>query len=110
MSILDNVDEPRGKQTELLLKCISGRLSGRQDCRDVNYKVKINNSNIMMEPLIYVYKNRYQRKEIDRLDIISYVCKYKFNSNSEIFTNLVPGTYIYESTLDNKKRRWRKLD
>ena len=108
MSILDNVDEPQGKQTEYLLKCISTRLSGREDCRNVNYKVTIDYKGVRMEPLVYVYRNRYNRKDVDRLDIISFVHKYKLSS--ALLSGFVFGTYEYESTEDGKKRRWRKTN
>lgn len=101
------LDEPNGKQTEFLLRSISERLSGREDCRNVNYKVTINHNGVSMEPLVYVYKNRYQRKETDKLDIVSFVHKYKMNG--AVLSNFVFGTYQYQSTLDGKRRKWRKI-
>lgn len=106
--ILENIDEPQGKQTEFLLKSISERLSGREDCRNVTYTVKIDHNCVTMDPLIYVYKNRYNRKESDKLDIVSFVHKYKMKG--ALLSNFVFGTYRYESVDGVKRRRWRKVD
>lgn len=105
--LLENIDEPRGKQTELLLNCISRRLSGREDCRNINYRVTIDHNGVSMDPLIYVYKNRYERKEIDKLDIVSFVHHYKMR-NAQL-SNFVFGVYEYQSTEESKRRKWRKI-
>lgn len=106
--LIENIDEPRSHQTEFLLKAISTRLSGREDCKNVNYRVKINHNGVTMEPLVYVYKNRYSRKETDRLDIISFVHQYRMKG--ALLSGFVFGTYEYQSTVDGKKRRWRKIE
>lgn len=105
---LENVDEPMGKQTEFLLKSISSRLSGREDCRGVKYKVTIDHNGVTMDPLIYVYKNRYSRKEVDKLDIVSFVHQYRMRG--ALLSNFVFGTYEYELSSEGKKRRWRKIN
>ena len=96
------------KKTENFLKHISSRLSGRDDCKKLNYKVTITATNITMEPLIQVYPNRYRRKEGDKVDIISYVHIYKMPQVA--LGDLVPGRYEYQLSADKKNRRWRKLD
>lgn len=101
------LDEPNGKQTELLLRSISTRLSGREDCKDVNYRVTIDHNGVSMEPLVYVYRNRYCRKETDKMDIVSFVHHYKLRG--ALLSNFVFGTYEYESTLEGKRRKWRKV-
>lgn len=106
--LLENIDEPQGKQTEFLLKSISTRLSGRDDCKHLTYKVKINHNGVTMEPLIYVYKNRYARKETDRLDIVSFVHQYKMKG--ALLSNFVFGTYEYKLVPEGKKRKWSKIE
>lgn len=106
--LLENIDEPQGKQTEFLLKAISTRLSGREDCRNLTYRIKIDHNGVTMEPLIYVYKDRYSRKETDRLDIVSFIHQYKMKGAK--LSGFVFGTYEYLSTSDNKRRKWRKVD
>lgn len=104
---IENVDEPTSKQTEFLLKSISDRLSGREDCKKVNYIVKIDHNGVSMTPLIYVFKDRYNRKDSDKLDIVSFVHKYKMKGAR--LDGFVFGTYEYQLLPDGKRRRWRKL-
>ena len=96
------------KKTEDLLKYISSRLSGRDDCKKINYKVTISNTRITMEPLIYVYPNRYNRKETDKIDIVTFVLIYKMPHI--MLDDFVTGRYEYQLSADGKNRRWRKLD
>lgn len=92
--------------TQELLKAISQRLSGRSDCKGVNYVVKIDYRGVSMTPHIFVFPNRYQRREVDKLDVVSYIHSKKF-SNIRL-DDLVEGTYIYTSTFDNTRRKWIK--
>lgn len=105
---IKGIDEPTSKQTEFLLKCIASRLSGREDCKKVPYRVTIDVNGIRMNPLIYVYKNRYSRKEVDKLDIISFIHKYKMNGAK--LSGFVFGTYEYSLSTDGKRRKWRRIE
>lgn len=105
---IENLDEPTSKQTEFLLKSIAERLSGRDDCRKVKYVVKINHIGISMDPLVYVYRNRYSRKETDKMDIISFIHQYKMDG--ALLSGFVFGTYEYQLSVGGKKRRWRKTE
>lgn len=107
-SIIENLNEPRGHQTEFLLRSISSRLSGRDDCRKTVYTVKIDHNGVQMSPLIYVYPSKYKRKETDRIDIVSFVHQYKMNK--AMLSQFVFGTYVYDLSGDTKSRRWRKVD
>lgn len=106
--IIENVDEPTAQQTEFLLKSIASRLSGRDDCKQVTYKVVIDENGVNMSPLIYVYKNRYNRKESDKMDIISFVHHYRMTN--ALLSGFVFGTYEYQLSIDGKRRKWRKVD
>lgn len=101
-----NSNEPNGKQTEFLLKAIAARLSGREDCRNVNYTVTIDHNGISMVPLVYVYKDKHNRKESDKLDIVSFVHKYKMQG--ALLSGFVFGTYEYQSSTESKRRKWRR--
>lgn len=96
------------KQTENLLKHISSRLAGREDCKKVNYKVTIDASGIHMNPIIQVYPNRHRRKEADKMDVIQYVHQYKMPHIK--INEFVFGQYEYQLSADGKNRRWRKLN
>jgi hypothetical protein len=103
---IENLDEPTSAQTEFLLKSIADRLSGRQDCRRVEYKVRIDEHGVRMEPLVYVYKNRFQRQDTDKLDIVSFIHKYKMKGAP--LSGFVFGTYEYQLSADGKRRKWRR--
>ena len=99
------LEDPRIKNTERFLQLISYRLSGRNDLRHVEYEVTISSKNaVTMHPLIYVYPNRYNRKESDKVDIVSYILTMMVTAR-----DFVPGKYIYKCSADNKKRKWIKL-
>ena len=102
-----NLDEPNGAQTEFLLKCIATRLSGREDCRKIKYRVIIDHNGVTMTPSVSVWPNRYVRKESDKIDIISWV--HTFKMRNALLTNFVFGTYEYQLSAEGKQRRWRKV-
>lgn len=106
--MFDNISEPIGQQTEFLLKSIASRLSGREDCRKVPYKVTIDHNGVSMIPLVYVFPNRYKRKEADKVDIVSFIHSTKMHS--ALLDGFVFGTYEYELSADGTRRRWRKLN
>lgn len=106
--MFDDVNEPIGQYTEQLLKLIASRLSSREDCKGVNYQIVIDHNGVRMNPLIYVYPNRYKRKESDRLDIVSFVHQYKMCNI--ILSQFVFGTYEYSPSYDGSRRKWRKVD
>lgn len=108
MSMIGNFDEPTGQQTEFLLKAIADRLSGRDDCRKVCYKVKINHQGVVMTPHVEVFPNRYHRQESDKIDIVSYVHQYKMPN--AMLSGFVFGTYEYQLSVDGKRRKWRKTN
>ena len=100
-------EQEKSKQTQELLLAISRRLAGRDDCKDVNYIIEIDHTGVKMSPTVYVYPNRYKKKESDKLDIVSYIHLSKLpNSN---LSDFVFGKYIYESSFDSKKRRWTRI-
>ena len=101
-----------GKLTELLLKSISQRLSGREDCKDMTYDVKIDNIGIHMYPIIYVYPNCHRRKESDKIDVLTFILATKFQDVvlTGMHDQFVQGTYRYSLVDTEKKRRWRKIN
>lgn len=105
--MIDNFLGPKGSQTEFLLKSISSRLSGREDCKNVTYRVTIDHCGVKMEPLINVFPNRYNRKESDKLDVVSYIHIYKMHN--ALLSDFVFGTYEYQFSVDHKQRKWRKV-
>lgn len=105
--LVENLSEPNGKQTEFLLNSISTRLSGREDCKGLQYKVTINHNGVSMIPYVEIFPNRYNRKEGDKIDIISWVHLYKMRN--ALLSNFVFGVYEYQLSAEGKQRRWRKV-
>ena len=60
-----------------------------------------------MYPFIQIFKNRYSRKESDRIDVVSWVHIYKMQ-NAKL-DGFVFGTYEYQLSAEGKQRRWRKI-
>lgn len=105
--LCDVVDTESAKDTELFLLTLSRRLSGREDCRGQNYDVLIGeNNSVVMMPDVQIYPNRYSKKDADKVSVVWYVM-YLFGGKS---IKLVPGHYIYTSSIDKKKRQWRRKD
>ena len=105
--MFDKVPEPISKQTEFLLKSISSRLAGRDNCRNVTYRVIIDHNGVRMSPLVYVFPNRYKRRESDKKEIIQFIHENKMNGS--MLSGFVFGTYEYRPSYDNKRRKWVKL-
>lgn len=93
-----------GKLTEYLLRSISDRLAGREDCKGITYTVTIDHLGVTMSPLVYVFPNRYKKQQSDKLDIVSWVHEYKM-PNAQL-SEFVFGTYQYRQDGESKKRRW----
>jgi len=93
------------KNTEDFLKLVAYRLSGRDDMKHVNYRVKISKKgSVCMDPVVMIFPNRYRRKEADKIDIISYILAMMISDR-----DFVPGEYVYQSSVNNKRRRWIKV-
>lgn len=105
---IDNLDEPKGQQTEFLLKSIATRLSGREDCKKLTYRVTIDYKGVSMFPLIEIFPNRYMRKEADKIDVVSWVHKIKMKNAN--LSGFVFGVYEYQLSAEGKQRRWRKVE
>lgn len=106
--------------TKQLLQKIANHLSGRKDCKGVNYVVTIHSEEKSVEfyPSTQVFPNRYRRCERDKVSIVSHVIQEHlpelligFDTQLNLLVDtdkLVPGTYIYESSIDNRRRRWTR--
>lgn len=119
MSMLE--DKRRTERTKDILNLISSHLSGRTDCRGVNYVLTINQDNniIQLEPNILVFPDVHRRKEIDKTSVVKHILvehvPYLFSEvdskgNSLISSEwVIPGTYVYQSSYDNKRRKWVRI-
>lgn len=104
--------------TEELLTTISKRLSSRSDCKNVMYVVRVRNNIVTMFPDIYVYRGKHNRRPEDKMNILCYVQNVikgvptRMTVDGGIViddVNLQDGTYIYQSSFDNKRRKWTRL-
>lgn len=96
----------KGDDTLTFLKRISTRLSGRDDCKYVEFKVMISQQQISMSPLIYVFPDTHHRSDIDKMSVLTYVAQ-SLNQQKQKLTS---GTYKYEQVegYKCKRRRWVK--
>lgn len=110
--------------TKELLMSIAEHLSGREDCKGIEYTVSIGMSkrdirHITMKPRKQVFPNRYKRCKADKLPVINHVIQEHFvelyggadaKMNPIVYTdNLVKGIYQYQLSVDKKQRRWVRL-
>lgn len=118
--MIEVVDTAKYKLTQKFLYSISDHLSSRSDCSKLNYSVTIGHSVIYFEPPIQVCPSTHVRKRQARESIVEHVIFRHFHSTlydgSDKFGNmqirrdaLVPGVYVYESSIDNKRRRWHMV-
>ena len=118
--------------TQQFLKQISRRLSGRRDCKSVEYVVgigvPITGSQISLSsmnkpedyvyfvPDICVYRDKNHRKEKDIFRVVDLIL-HKYHDdlvegrdeygNLRVDTSkLVKGVYKYQISMDGKRRRW----
>lgn len=96
----------RSEQTQKLLAAISDRLSSRQDCMLLEYTVTIDYRGVTMQPLVTVFPDIHHRQESDRIDIISFIHRYRMQDAT--LDQFEFGVYRYEH-YTSKKRRWVRV-
>lgn len=101
----------------MLLKLIASHLSSRECCRSQLYRVEIDETGVIrFDPRVQVFHDTYHRKETDRVNVIDhivmkhlyemFVCMCPDGSIQVDASMIVPGTYEYQASFDNKRRRW----
>lgn len=97
----------KGDDTAEFLNKVSRRLSGREDCKGVEFEVTIQENNITMKPLMYVFPDTHHRSDIDKLTIINFILHLSSNKHHK----LTFGTYKYKyaDSITKKKRRWIRI-
>lgn len=114
-----DVERWKSELTLALLRCISSHLSGREDCREVEYQICITDDRILMNPQRVVFPSVYKRKESDKVTIVGHVVKDHFPEHFDYIDNLhethirsnafVKGHYVYKLSSNKKQRRWEKV-
>lgn len=113
----------KSKTTEKFLKCIAQHLSSRGDCRGIRYTVTlgcpVDKRIVTFEPIRLVFPNRYRRCGRDKVNIITHVIKEHFSelqiqeTDTDIVyvdtDKMVTGVYVYELSIDKKRRRWTRI-
>lgn len=94
----------KSDNTKTLLKLIANHLSGRHDCRGIEYVLKIDDNGISFKPDIHVFPSRYNRKKSDKCGVLIHILSdHQSEFKSEEFCQ---GEYRYQISIDNKRRRW----
>lgn len=107
------------KQTEQLLLTMSKHLSSRECCRGKVYKMVIGHDySLLFEPNIYVFPDRYHRREEDKQRILEHLVMLHFPDLVDECRNgsvrlkqgsVVPGHYEYQPDLRRGNRYWRRI-
>jgi len=92
--------------TVSFLNQISKHLSGRKDCRKIEYLVMIRDNIVKMDPHFEVYPDKYHRKTANKDGVLEHIFKYHVGSD----VSLSDGTYIYRLSTNGKSRRWERLN
>lgn len=101
----DNLEYLKRDDTLEFLRRIARRLSGRKDCKHLEFEVIVNFNRVNIIPPIYVFPDTHRRAEIDKMLVTDYVLqqipKYSLTS----------GVYKYQKaqTSSRKKRRWVRV-
>lgn len=99
--------------TEKFLKQISEHLSGRNDCRQVEFEVNIKTyfssvfnsvQVVSIRPEVSVYPDRNHRRIQDKTSVIDHILL--FHDDEYV---LEDGKYIYRLSVDKKRRKWMKI-
>lgn len=104
-----------------MLLTISQHLATRPECKSINYEITIGGGKISFYPDVKVFPNVHRRKQSDKETIIEHVLRYHYDNelvlpegvvtdtSGEYLINtdkLVPGHYVYRSSIDGKRRKW----
>lgn len=126
------MDDPKQSiLTDNFLRSVARRLSGRGDCRLLEYNITIQpyddeNDELIMNPWIWVYPDRHHRKDSYKQNIIPFIVSRYFQEDIilQISPNgsllipkdtLVDGSYRYKKYKFSQKdqvkttRKWIKL-
>lgn len=122
------------QRTQQFLNFIARRLSGREDCKQVEFRVgigvrfpgsfKLTSSQVLdnryfyMEPHVNVYRDLHHRKDIDLRNVVDHVIDTYYHDlilGYDLYGNLivntdkfVKGVYDYKLSVDGKRRKWIK--
>lgn len=108
--------KPKDKayNTKLLLTLISSHLSGRDCCNGREYTLTLSSkypSGYSFDTEVYVFPDRYHRKESDKDSVIVHVLKNHISEICDEDLNIllelvIPGTYVYRLSIDGRRRKW----
>lgn len=115
---LRKTEEGRAKCTETFLLKISSRLSGLTECYQLNYTVIIGSCSVVFLPPVLVCPNKHMRRSAAKIGIVEHIVR----NDPELFDRvdefgtvkiksgvLVPGTYEYQSSINNRSRHWVRV-
>lgn len=107
------------RNTIKFLNHVSTHVSSRSNYHHAEFKVVITEDSISIFPEIFVYKNRFLRKDCNRNRLEDHIviehmkflyCRIDIGGNLLIKSNyLVPGVYQYTLSATKKSRKWMKL-
>lgn len=106
-------------RTKRFLQEVAKHISSYTQYSKTEYVCDINSENIWILPDLYVFPNRYSRKESDRQPVVLHVLFHHFSDclqsnpvtedwscNTSKFQQ---GRYLYKLSSDKKKRKWIRI-
>ena len=117
------LNKPIVERTTSLMNAIALRLSGRDDCKGINYTLSVidegDYQHIVFEPDVVVYPDRYHRKDTDKSQVLVQILTNHFNEHvsktdeGNVFVDgntFVCGNYRYVTSFNNKRRKWIRVN
>lgn len=103
--------------TQHLLRILSRHITNRSEFNQTQFQVTITPSGrITMSPTMYVFPNRYHRKDADKVDLLTHVLADHLDpeqveniSELKLAPGYLSGCYQYVSSFSGKRRTWIRL-
>ena len=120
-------------RTQKFLRLIAKRLSGREDCRQIQYEIgigcmisatdvilpkELTEKYIVFKPDVYTYRDNHHRKDIDHFRVTDWIITKYFpelvqgrDEYGQLLVDtsqFVRGVYQYQLSFNGARRRWVK--
>lgn len=121
-SLFKNTDatDRQKENTKRFLNLIALHLSGRSECKGVEYHCMICDNYVSFKPYVEVFRSKHNRTTADKVSVDRHVLFEHMNEllkDSEGLGNvvlleskcMVRGHYVYRCSVGRKRRRWERV-
>lgn len=122
VSLFNNTDSTdiQKANTRRFLNLIAYHLSGRSECKGVEYHCIICDNYVSFKPYVEVFRSKHNRNYSDKISVDRHVL---FEHMSELLQDteglgtlvliknrcMVRGHYVYRCSVGRKRRRWERV-